>query len=220
MAKSETEALRAKIYANLLGPGFSFGSLKRNPTRSKPGQQKRPKLALLVSLPTSSPITTNRRRWSKDGLGATRTRTRKSTIDLDEPLESQKKEGPIKNIGMIIGEMCGLADTWGDMVGEEEEATGWKKHLLKIAHKRSIKVMCCKRKLEEYDADISQDEENESEGGDMDIDDEWEDEDSGWGFIPLFVDYKNGYPSRGKSTMDLSKLTKAQRDKYSRSPSF
>lgn len=70
-------------------------------------------------------------------------------------LDPPEKGGPIRNIAMVMGEMCGLADQW-ESIGSDK--SWWKQEIIKIARRRGITLMTCGRTVVEY-TDFGEEEE-------------------------------------------------------------
>lgn len=83
-------------------------------------------------------------------------------------LDPPEKEGPIQNLGLVIGNMCGLADAYEGVTGPGEPCTAWKKEILELAEQKGIKVKTVTRELVDYGQkadDIEVDEEDSDEEG-------------------------------------------------------
>lgn len=71
--------------------------------------------------------------------------------NFPSPLDPPEKGGPIKHIGLLIGNMCLLADTSEQLEDcIEPEATAWKWEILRMARRRGIRVVRVVDGVEEY----------------------------------------------------------------------
>lgn len=112
--------------------------------------------------------------------------------------------GPLKNIGMIMGEMCRFAEppfgkTWLDNSGVE----GLKQFVAGVAERRGVGMKVCERDVVEYKVEKKESAAlgPEELNGKLD-------------FGKLFASYKELYPECGESKMDIMEKSKEWRKEH------
>lgn len=92
-------------------------------------------------------------------------------LDAHNPKLLDPEKTPIKNLGLVLGNMCCLADLWTGMLGYDGNVVGWKKEIMQIAEKHGVKLKQITKTVVDYDEkdeeeDNDMDEEGEGDGGD------------------------------------------------------
>ena len=62
--------------------------------------------------------------------------------------ELTKPDGPVQNLGLVMGTMCGLADRW-EVISDTREVM-WTKHIIKMATECGVEMMEVSHKIIPY----------------------------------------------------------------------
>lgn len=117
--------------------------------------------------------------------------------------------GPIKNVGLVLGCMIGLADIWEEMLGEELDECQWKANIIGFARRQQIKLMELRQKVQEMSIN--------------DADNEREEQAAGLDFKKRVTKYKKNHFDgqwRGFDKYKLVDLSEAEKKKLGKFPSF